>query len=108
MRMIASMHITETPTRASRPSTVAGLAVVLDGLALPAHRWEIVMHAEHYGADRSTRSMLASLPDGRYEDLPAVARVPLGQSNQVVGAVGVSGGSGVQDQTIAAMAAAAF
>jgi uncharacterized protein GlcG (DUF336 family) len=34
--------------------------------------------------------------------------VPLHQDGQVVGAVGVSGGSGEQDQTVAEAAAAAF
>nr|WP_246343885.1 heme-binding protein [Sphingobium jiangsuense] len=33
---------------------------------------------------------------------------PLRQDGQVVGAVGVSGGSGAQDQTVAEAAAAAF
>ncbi len=34
--------------------------------------------------------------------------IPLRQDGQVVGAVGVSGGSGEQDQTVAEAAAAAF
>lgn len=53
-----------------RPCSQVGL--VLAGLVFPAQRWEIMMFAEHYGADRFTRQRLADLPEGRYRDLAAV------------------------------------
>lgn len=48
------------------------LATVLAGLTFPAAKWELVMHAEHYGADVRTRADLWALPAGSYADLPDV------------------------------------
>lgn len=48
------------------------LASVLAGVAFPAAKWELVMHAEHYGADVRTRADLWALPAGSYADLPDV------------------------------------
>jgi len=58
------------PADETRPTSQVG--VVLADLEFPAHRWEIVMFAERYGADRYTRMRLARLPEGRYCDLAAV------------------------------------
>ena len=62
-----------TGNTAQGPWPVADVARILDGLVFPAQRWEIVMCAEHYGADWYTRRQLARLPDGCYRDLDAVA-----------------------------------
>lgn len=51
-------------------NTTVGL--VLAGLAFPAQRSEILMFAEHYGADWYTRQHLAGLAEARYPDLAAV------------------------------------
>lgn len=48
------------------------VAMVLDGLSFPAAKWQILMHAENYGADAFTRVELWSLPTGAYADLEAV------------------------------------
>ncbi|WP_300011256.1 DUF2795 domain-containing protein [Pseudonocardia sp.] len=45
---------------------------VLAGLAFPAAKWQLIIHAEDYGADASTRAELWALPPGDYPDLPAV------------------------------------
>lgn len=45
------------------------LGQVLAGAEFPAAKWQLVMHAEHYGADADTRSELWSLPPGTYGDL---------------------------------------
>ncbi|OLT14617.1 hypothetical protein BJF78_17990 [Pseudonocardia sp. CNS-139] len=48
------------------------VAKVLDGLSYPAAKWQILMHAENYGADAFTRVELWALPTGEYADLAAV------------------------------------
>ena len=45
---------------------------VLTGLAFPAAKWQLIMHAEDYGADASTRAELWALPVGSFRDLDAV------------------------------------
>ena len=47
---------------------------VLAGLSFPARRWEVIVEAEHYGADARTRQELRALPDARFESFarPAV------------------------------------
>lgn len=45
---------------------------VLADLSFPAAKWQVITHAEAYGADSTTRSDLWSLPVGSYPDLPAV------------------------------------
>jgi hypothetical protein len=45
---------------------------VLAGLVYPAAKWQILMHAEHYGADAYTRAELWALSTGVYSDLAAV------------------------------------
>lgn len=45
---------------------------VLAGLAFPAAKWQLITHAEHYGADSATRADLWALRPGDYPDLQAV------------------------------------
>jgi hypothetical protein len=45
---------------------------VLAGLTYPAAKWQILMHAENYGADAFTRAELWSLPTGEYPDVDSV------------------------------------
>jgi hypothetical protein len=45
---------------------------VLAGLDYPAAKWQILMHAESYGADAFTRAELWALPTGEYADLDTV------------------------------------
>jgi hypothetical protein len=45
---------------------------VLAGMDYPAAKWQLLMQAEEYGADASTRAELWSLPTGQYADLDAV------------------------------------
>ena len=47
---------------------------VLAGLVYPAAKWQILMHAENYGADAYTRAELWALSTGVYSDLGAVLR----------------------------------
>jgi Protein of unknown function (DUF2795) len=42
--------------------TTQSIRFVLDGLAFPAERWEIVTAAEFYGADAGTCEWLRRLP----------------------------------------------
>jgi hypothetical protein len=45
---------------------------VLADLDFPAAKWQLITHAEHYGADASTRADLWGMPPGDYPDLAAV------------------------------------
>jgi Protein of unknown function (DUF2795) len=45
---------------------------VLSGQPFPAHRWELISGAEHYGADARTRQELQSLPAKQYASLAEV------------------------------------
>ncbi len=45
---------------------------VLAGMVFPAAKWQLVMHAEAYGADAATRAELWALPTGSYADLRSV------------------------------------
>ncbi len=47
---------------------------VLEGLVFPAAKWQVIGHAEHYGADALTRAALWALPVGVYPNLPALLR----------------------------------
>ncbi|GAA1846552.1 hypothetical protein GCM10009836_27650 [Pseudonocardia ailaonensis] len=51
---------------------VARLAQVLAGLRYPAAKWQIIAHADHYGADSVSTAQLWSLPVAVYQDLAAV------------------------------------
>lgn len=61
-----------------RQGDVERLRGVLRDLAFPAARWQLVTHAESYGADGRTRRELAALPAASYASLgdvlAAVAR----------------------------------
>lgn len=61
------------PPVAGRPIAHPGLLQVLAGLVFPAQRWQVVIHAEYYGADLHTRTLLDVLPDGSYANLAAVS-----------------------------------
>jgi hypothetical protein len=52
------------------------LRFVLDGLAFPAEKWQIVTAADIYGADVTTCQRLRALPlrDRPYRDLQDVLR----------------------------------
>jgi hypothetical protein len=45
---------------------------VLAGLVYPAAKWQVLMHAESYGADARTRAELWALPTVEYADLTDV------------------------------------
>lgn len=63
------------------------LTTVLAGLAFPAVKWQIITHAEHYGADARTRRELWALPVLEYRTL-----------SDVIGTVGARRGDpAVQD-----------
>jgi Protein of unknown function (DUF2795) len=51
---------------------VQRLGQVLAGLEFPAAKWQLIMHAEDYGADAETRAELWALPSGTYADLRTV------------------------------------
>lgn len=68
-------------TRWNRRVDAERLTQVLDGVAYPAAKWQLIMHAEEYGADTATRADLWSLPSGDYPDLVAVlAAIECGRS----------------------------
>jgi hypothetical protein len=53
---------------------IFGLREVLVGLAFPAARWQLVMHAQHWGAAPRWVDELIQLPAQQYEDLYDVVR----------------------------------
>ncbi|MFR9803995.1 hypothetical protein ACL02T_17095 [Pseudonocardia sp. RS010] len=57
--------------RTSR-ADLARLGHVLAGLSYPAAKWQIIAHADHYGADSVSAAQLWSLPVGTYPDLTAI------------------------------------
>lgn len=59
-------------SRRSLRADVLRLGHVLAGLAFPAAKWQLIMHAEAYGADADTCVELWSLPTGSYPDQHAV------------------------------------
>jgi hypothetical protein len=50
----------------------ASLAAILADVRYPALAWELVAHADAYGADSATRVRLADLAPGPYDHLRAV------------------------------------
>ncbi|HVL84461.1 MAG TPA: DUF2795 domain-containing protein [Pseudonocardia sp.] len=58
--------------RRSIRTDVQRLGQVLADLPFPAAKWQLVVFAEEYGADITTREQLWSLPPGSYADLGAV------------------------------------
>lgn len=63
--------------RRSMRADAARIGHVLAGLEFPAAKWQLVMHAEDYGADATTRAQVWSLPVGSYAD-PAAVLAALG------------------------------
>jgi hypothetical protein len=53
------------------------LAYVLEGLVFPAAKWQVMMHAEHYGADAVSVAQLWGIPARTYPDLAAVGKEPV-------------------------------
>lgn len=51
---------------------VRRISQVLAGIPFPAAKWQLIMHAEAYGADAASRAELWGLPTGSYPDLPSV------------------------------------
>lgn len=60
--------------RRTQRTDVVRLGHVLAGLTYPAAKWQLVAHADHYGADAVSRAQLWSLPPGTYGDLAAVCQ----------------------------------
>lgn len=58
--------------RKGAPDDVARIRHVLTGVSFPAAKWELITHAEAYGADAPTRADLWSLPAGTYDGVAAV------------------------------------
>ncbi|MBW0136186.1 DUF2795 domain-containing protein [Pseudonocardia abyssalis] len=54
------------------PVDIQRIRHVLAGVAFPAAKWQLIIHAEDYGADASTRTELWGLPAGTYDGLGAV------------------------------------
>ncbi len=51
---------------------IARIRHVLADVPFPAAKWQLIIHAEDYGADSGTRADLWGLPAGSYADLNAV------------------------------------
>lgn len=51
---------------------IARVRHVLAGVPFPAAKWQLIIHAEDYGADSGTRADLWGLAAGTYADLTAV------------------------------------
>lgn len=51
---------------------VRRLSYVLAGIPFPAAKWQLIMHAEEYGADAASRAELWALPASSYPDLRSV------------------------------------
>lgn len=58
--------------RRSARADTARIAHVLAGIPFPAAKWQLIMHAEDYGADATSRADLWRLPAAVYPDLAAV------------------------------------
>jgi hypothetical protein len=58
--------------RRSLRADIQRISQVLAGLDFPAAKWQLIMYAEEYGADSTTRADLWSLPTGIYTDLSRV------------------------------------
>jgi hypothetical protein len=57
--------------RTSR-ADVTRIGQVLDGVEFPAAKWQLIAHADHYGADAVTRAELWAMPVAVYPDLVSV------------------------------------
>ncbi|MHA6796331.1 DUF2795 domain-containing protein [Pseudonocardia bannensis] len=61
--------------RRSPEADARRIGQVLAAAEFPAAKWQLIAHAEHYGADACTRAELWSLPVATYPDLTAVLMV---------------------------------
>lgn len=63
----------EHPVHRRNPrADVRRLSQVLAGIPFPAAKWQLIMHAEEYGADAASRAELWALPASTYPDLRSV------------------------------------
>jgi hypothetical protein len=58
--------------RRSARADMARIAHVLADVPFPAAKWQLIIHAEDYGADATSRADLWRLPAALYPDLAAV------------------------------------
>lgn len=58
--------------RRNERADIERISQVLAGIPWPAAKWQLLSHAEEYGADASTRAQLWGLAPGRYSSLAAV------------------------------------
>ncbi|GAA3222759.1 hypothetical protein GCM10017691_09160 [Pseudonocardia petroleophila] len=58
--------------RKGTPVDIQRIRHVLAGVTFPAAKWQLIIHAEDYGADASTRTDLWGLPAGTYDSVGAV------------------------------------
>lgn len=54
------------------PADIQRIRHVLTGVSFPAAKWQLIIHAEEYGADARTRADLWGLPAGTYDGAAAV------------------------------------
>lgn len=54
------------------PADIQRIRHVLTGVSFPAAKWQLIIHAEEYGADAPTRADLWGLPAGTYDGVAAV------------------------------------
>ena len=54
------------------PADIQRIRHVLTGVPFPAAKWQLIIHAEEYGADAPTRADLWGLPAGTYDGFAAV------------------------------------
>ena len=65
-------HEEDTVHRSNSRADVERLSQVLADATFPAAKWQLLMHAEQYGADSATRTDLWVLPAGDYPTLTDV------------------------------------
>lgn len=58
--------------RKGTAADVQRIKYVLAGMTFPAAKWQLIMHAEEYGADAATRSDLWGLPAHTYDGVASV------------------------------------
>jgi hypothetical protein len=58
--------------RKETAADVQRIRYVLAGMEFPAAKWQLIMHAEEYGADADTRAGLWGLPTHTYDGVASV------------------------------------
>ena len=71
-RGVRTPHEEVTVHRSNSRADVERLSQVLADATFPAAKWQLLMHAEQYGADSATRTDLWALPAGDYPTLTDV------------------------------------